>query len=123
MVRLTYMQKNSDNIPIILEDKKVHQGPNFQKEAIEIIEHFAEKFNLHEKIRDIELHFNPIKNSVEKVKFYEIKLHVQLKNGKLLIGSSQNRDILFGIRKAIAKIKHESERSDRQKHEKYNKYY
>ena len=114
---------NSSTIPILWDEKKVHQGPEFEEKALGIIEHFAKRFDKHDPIRDIELHFNPIKNSAQKVKFYEIKLIVQLKNGQLLIVNVQNRDILFGMRKAISKIKREAERSDRQKHENHKKYF
>ena len=117
------MKTSSTDIPIIIEDKKVHQGPNFSRDTYEILEHFAIRFNQHDKIRNIEVYFDVIKNSSDKVKFYEIKLHVQLANGKLLIGNVQTKNILAGLREAIQNIGHEAERTDRQKHDNFRKYY
>lgn len=117
------MKNSRVDIPIIIEDKKVHQGPNFSRDTYEILEHFAMRFNQHDKIRNIEVYFDAIKNSADKVKFYEIKLHVQLASGKLLIGNVQTKNILAGLREAIHKIEHEAERTDRQKHDNFRKYY
>lgn len=104
------MDPSSINIPIILEDKKVHRGPNFTNEAYEILQNFAQKINQRRLIRDIEAHFNVVKNSSEKVKLYEIKLHVQLANGKLLIGQVNDKNIITGLRAATHKISRELEK-------------
>lgn len=107
---------DSLNIPIIWEDKKYHNGTYFSKDAYSILEKFAARFNQHNPIRDIEVHVEFTKNSTDKIKFFAVKIHVQLANGKLLISHAQAKSILLGIRSAISKIKHESEKLNLKRH-------
>jgi len=101
---------DSLGIPIIWEDKKYHNGSYFTPDAYYLLERFVEGFNKRYTIRDIEVHIDFTKNSAQKIKFFEVKIHIQLANGKLLIGHALTRNILAGIRIAISKIKHESEK-------------
>ena len=99
-------------IPIIWEDKKF-PGSYFKEQEYEILNRFAERFNQRFPIMNIEVHVDFTNNSADKIKFFDIKLHVRLKNGKILIGTAQNKSIQQGLREAITFIKHEADRYEK----------
>jgi len=106
-------------IPIIW--KKPHISSNsYQIKALEqVVDKFVGRYSKKLEIRNIMVDFEMPKDSAgHSNKTFLIKIHLTLKNGKLIIAKSQKRSITDAMKNIESEIENQIDLTDRQKHSK-----
>lgn len=82
------------------------------------VDNFATGYNKQDPLHNMEIHISrPSKEAKLDKQNYSIKLHMHLKSGKTYLSTGQDPDIRMALKKAVNNIQHQSELSDRQKHD------
>lgn len=106
-----------NEIPIIW--RKPHISPHsYQIKAVELaVDKFVGRYSKKLEIRSIMVDFEMPKDSAGKSnKTFLIKIHLTLKNGKLIIAESKKRSIPEAMEKIESEIENQIDLTDRQKH-------
>ncbi len=109
--------EETQEIPIIW--RKPHISPNsYQIKTVELaVGKFVSRYSKKLEIRSIMVDFRMPKDSTgHSNKTYLIKIHLTLKNGKLIIAESKKRSILEAMKNIESEVENQADLTDRQKH-------
>jgi hypothetical protein len=93
------------------------------KEIVDYIDAFAEQFNKEFHLNNVEIHLSqPTKEAGFDSGNIILKLHMHLTNGKTFLATAEAPHIDTALKKAINEIHHQSQLSDRQKHNRLGRH-
>jgi hypothetical protein len=101
--------------------KKPHISPNsYQIKNLELaIMKFINRYSKKLELRNVMVDFEMPKDAAgHSNKTYLIKIHLTLKNGKLIIAESKKRSIGDAIKNIESEVENQIDLTDRQKHSK-----
>lgn len=108
---------NIQEIPIIW--RKPHISPDsYQIKTVTLaVDKFVSRYSKKLEIRQVMVDFEMPRDSAgHSNKTFLIKIHLTLKNGKLIIAESNKRSILEAMRNIENEIENQIDLTDRQKH-------
>lgn len=108
---------NKLNVPVIWQNSVADFETLDTKSFYSHVGNFAEEFNKEYPLKNIEIQISQLtKEENSDTKDFLIKLHLHLKNGKKFLSRAQDSHVNLALKKAIDAIHHQTQLSDRQKH-------